>query len=122
MDKPTYTALTSAGINVERALCHMNDSEERLKRYLRMFLQSENYEQLITLMPELTQDNRREVGRCSHSMKGVAATLGMDKLSEIFAVMTHEAESAQPERLEQLWSEARAEYEVIKSAVDLYLE
>ncbi|MCR4798593.1 MAG: Hpt domain-containing protein [Lachnospiraceae bacterium] len=52
-------------------------SDEKIKRFLRMFLEDENYGRLKT---SLEQDNTEDAFVAAHTLKGICQNLSLDKL------------------------------------------
>lgn len=89
--------------------------EERVRRFLRLFLADENFQLLTDAM-----DSRDWTAafRAAHSLKGVALNLGMDALAESSSALTECLRPGVPaQEPDPLYEAVRADYQRTAAAI-----
>lgn len=77
MDTKMVLALREAGVDTEGALRRFGGKSELYERFLMKFLSDENFSQIG---PALSQQNWEGALMAAHTLKGVSANLGMNRL------------------------------------------
>lgn len=83
---------TAAGADYEDAMRRFM-SEERVDRFLTMFLRDRSFELLCDAMEKKEYD---EAFRAVHTMKGICMNLGFTELLKACAALTEDLRSGQP--------------------------
>ncbi len=107
------------GANYEEILLRLK-TEERIDKYLNMFLQDESLEQLEHL---LSEEKFKEAFIIVHTLKSVTANLAFTELTAITAKVTDQLR--QPEtytKAASMLPELKDSYEKAKSAIRQYKE
>ena len=79
MEQARRQQLERLGVNVEETLGRFMDNEELLLKYLRKLKEDPTMEHL---QRALERGEAREAFRCAHTLKGMAATLGLSHLQK----------------------------------------
>lgn len=115
--KETVAMLKENGMEYEETLGRFMNREELLQRFLKKFLEDISYQQL---MEQLAADNYGDAFRHAHTLKGVAANLGLESLrrpaSEITELLRHwETQPVDGTRLQDETNSLRQNYEKIQT-------
>lgn len=85
MDDLYWNRLEESGVDVSTALKRFMGDEALYRRFLEKFLNDPNYSNLFL---NLEQKNYEQAFRCAHTVKGVAANLGLTSMYKAVAEMT----------------------------------
>ena len=102
MEMKTALALGKAGVDTEAALRRLGGNTMLYEKVLIKFLDDQSFSEIG---PALEQDDFETALKAAHTLKGVSANLGMNRLvdacarivSQIRAEKTEEAKTAYPE-------------------------
>lgn len=95
-------------------------TEERVERFLKMFLSDNNYELLCCSMEN---QNYQEAYRAVHTMKGICLNLGLDLLSEACVALSENLRSHTPdENTEKYFEDLRVTYLKTFKALQSYVK
>lgn len=103
-------------------VCKRFPSSALVERFIAKFLNDGSFQ---TLTEQLQAGNREEAFRAAHTLKGVCANLGFDRLFVSASKLTdllREKEDTIPEEAEELYNTVKQDYEETVSAVRTYLE
>lgn len=109
-----FIQLKTAGIEVEEALHRFMDKEDFYIKYLKKFPQDET---IIKLRENVKNKNYEEVEIWAHTLKGVAANLGMVELSNSCASIVNDIRQKDMSRLEQYLERLNFQYNEICSII-----
>ncbi len=98
MDESRKQILISAGIDADDALERLMGNESLLERFLKKFLEDENYEKLKSAVSAGEQDAALTA---SHTLKGVCGNLS---ISGLYGLLTRQVQLMR----EDNWNEAAA--------------
>ena len=93
-----------------------------IKRFITKFLDDDSYSRLCAAME---QENREEAFRAAHTLKGVSANLGFDRLLAWLGELTEllrPAGETLPEGAGALFEAVRGDYAQTVNAIRAYLE
>ena len=103
-------------------VCKRFPNPALVERFIAKFMEDRTFQ---TLSEQMAAGNRGEAFRAAHTLKGVSANLGFDRLfayaSELTEAMREEAPTISEEAAE-LFETVKQDYEVTASAVRTYLE
>ncbi len=94
-------------------------NEERIEKFIRLFLQDQSYQTLIQAME---QGNTEEAFRAVHTLKGVCMNLSFDALYEISSSMTEYLRENDTIHAAEAFMELETCYEKHVQAIQLYVE
>ena len=98
MDESRKQILISAGIDADDALERLMGNESLLERFLKKFLEDENYAMLVKAAGQGDGDG---AFRAAHTLKGLCGNLGMDRLLAAVSKTVEKLRSHQAETLPQ---------------------
>lgn len=102
------------GSNYSAALARMGNSEKMLGKFVRKFLNDKTTEGLITAF---AQEDYPTAFRMAHTLKGLCANLGLDKLQKSSAELTEALRSGVSDNAAELLAQVRADYDMTISAL-----
>lgn len=108
MDLNVILELQAAGVDTEGALRRFGGNSEMYERFLKKFLTDRTFSQVTEAF---AQGDREAALRYIHTLKGVTANLGMDKLFAISAKMVDQIRADH-------YEEAAGDYPGLKDAYD----
>lgn len=103
-------------------VCKRFPNPALVERFITKFLSDGSYQ---TLCEQMEAGNRGEAFRASHTLKGVCANLGFDRLFASASKLTDAMREESPiisEEAKELFETVKQDYEVTASAVRTYLE
>lgn len=109
--KDVYTEL---GEDTERVLARFGGNASLLERFVRKFIEDTTYG---NLMKSLKDEDYPEIERGAHTLKGVAANLGFDKLSEAAAAVVRAVREDKTDKVSELSKAMSAEYEKVMECI-----
>lgn len=108
--------LESAGVDVKASLARFGGNEALYTRFLKKFLQDVNKDALKTA---LDTKNFKDAEIAAHTLKGVAANLGMTALSSACSEMVSELRAGKTDGLEPLLDKITEVYDnIVKNIQD----
>lgn len=114
MEERTIQRLEEAGIYVPEVLERFMGSEALLVKFLKKFLEDENYEKLAQAMKG---QDYGEALRASHTLKGVCGNLSMGNLYELTAKQVGLFRAEKYQEAEEMMPAISREYEKICEAL-----
>ena len=114
MEQAKKEMLAAAGIDAEDALERFMGSEALLVKFLKKFLEDENYEKLAQAMKG---QDYGEALRASHTLKGVCGNLSMGNLYELTAKQVGLFRAEKYQEAEEMMPAISREYEKICEAL-----
>lgn len=109
--KDVYTEL---GEDTERVLARFGGNVSLLERFVRKFVEDPTYG---NLMMSLKDKDYPEIERGAHTLKGVAANLGFDKLSEKAAAVVRAVREEKTDTIPELSETMSAEYKNVMECI-----
>ena len=103
------------------SVCTRLPSLGLIEKFIGKFLEDKSFE---TLCQQMEYGNREEAFRAVHTLKGICANLGFDRLFASASRLTEELRpmaSADSEKAEELYREVRNDYEKTADAIRRYL-
>jgi len=98
--------LEQNGADVQTTVKRFMGNEAMYERFLGKFLKDENYAKLIR---ELEQKNYEEAFKCAHTLKGVAANLGLTPIYTASSELTELLRDKKPEEVDVAAADAKKE-------------
>lgn len=95
------------GMNKEETLRRFMNMDHMLIKFLKKFPDDSNYEMLENGVKNKDLDN---VEIAAHTLKGISANLGLDRLKELAQVMVNGVRSDKTENLEEEFAAFSEEY------------
>jgi len=90
--------------------------DDRIKKYLAMFAQGDDYNKLINLLEE---KNYEEAFRCVHSLKGMCLNLTLSKLANSSAVLCDALRNGAPTvDISDMLSALKADYDLTIAGIN----
>lgn len=117
MDEKYIRQLEESGADVSGTLKRFMGNEALYGKFLTKFLQDANYEGLVR---NLEQKNYEEAFKCAHTLKGVAANLGLNPLCRAVSDLTEELRNKTPESIDEAAVAAKKEETV--AAYNVFLK
>lgn len=114
MDLYIKQQLISAGIDVDSALERFMENEALLERFLKKFLNDENYSKLLKA---LEQDDMEMALTAAHTLKGVCGNLSMDSLFRLLTQQVQAFREGDKDTARKLMPEITKEYNSITEAI-----
>ncbi len=105
----------------ESLVTRMRGKTDRVIKLVNLFL-GDMPERMQALNQEVADAELDAIGATAHTVKGVAANLGILRLQQAAAEIEHAAKSEQATGLDQLLSDINAVYEESESALRAYIE
>lgn len=105
--KDVYTGL---GEDTERVLARFGGNTSLLERFVRKFGEDPTYG---NLMKSLGDQDYPEIERGAHTLKGVAANLGFDRLSETAAAVVRAVRESKIDTIPKLSESMSEEYKKV---------
>ncbi|MCI8407266.1 MAG: Hpt domain-containing protein [Oscillospiraceae bacterium] len=102
------TRLEGAGVDVKQSLARFGGNEALYTRFLNKFLQDLNKD---ALKDAINAKNFKDAEIAAHTLKGVAANLGMTALSTACSEMVSQIRAGQTDNLEPLLDKITSLYE-----------
>lgn len=118
MDEKTKQNLNEAGINVEEALERFMGNEMLMVRFLKKFLDDENFPKLARAVEE---KNWQEALTASHTLKGVCGNLSMKKLYDLTEAQVRFFREENWQEAADMMPQLSREYEKVCGALRLEL-
>lgn len=116
MDTNFKTQLENAGADVDTALNRFMGNEALYMKFLTKFEQDESFANIEKYVAE---KNPEEIFKAAHTLKGVAANLGLDRIaqhaSDLVEIFRNKAEfdDADTDRLEPIMENLRDTYQTL---------
>lgn len=104
-----------AGSDAEKVLARFGGNEEMLKHFLRLFTQDSSFP---GLKAALATGNTEEAFRAVHTLKGICANLGLERLYEKASEMTELLRRGEFENAKPLFPGLAGEYETVIEALN----
>lgn len=110
-------AMTTAGVDYEITLNRFSNNEKLLEKFVRKFPGDATFS---NLQEAVSEKRYPEIERAAHTLKGIAANLGFQNLSELNAEIVNLIRSGQfaDKELEGVFSKISGEYEKIIDCVN----
>ena len=115
MEEHKKQQLTEAGIHVDSGLSRFMGNEGLFLKFLKKFLQDNNYQGLIQAVEK---GDVREAFRFSHTLKGVCGNLSME---ELYALISRQTEYFRKEDFQEgaaMMPEVSAAFEKVRKAIE----
>lgn len=106
MDEKLKCQLEENGADVAGTLRRFMGNEAIYRKFLGKFCADPNYEDLVR---NLEQKNYEEAFKCAHTLKGVAANLGLNPLCRAVSDLTEELRNKTPESIDEAAVTAKLE-------------
>lgn len=115
MDENFRRQLEENGVEVENTINRFMGNEAMYLKFLGKFLDDQN---CINIGKNLEEENYEEAYKCAHTLKGVAANLGLEPLQRTVSVLVEELrgkskEEVNVERANEEWQSVKKTYEQI---------
>lgn len=104
-----------AGSDAEKVLARFGGNEEMLKHFLCLFAQDSSFSELQVA---LAAGNTEEAFRAVHTLKGICANLGFERLYEKASTMTEFLRRGELENAKSLFPGLAGEYETVMEALN----
>ena len=104
-----------AGSDAEKVLARFGGNEEMLKHFLCLFAQDSSFSEL---QAALAAGNTEEAFRAVHTLKGICANLGFERLYEKASTMTEFLRRGELENTKPLFPGLAGEYETVMEALN----
>ena len=114
MENTAMDILREAGLDVESALGRMMNNQKLYLKMLGKFQQDTNFSKLKGFVEAR---DAKAAGESAHALKGMCATLGMTKLSDLCAQMQYLYEGREEGDPDLVAAEAVREYERVMDAL-----
>ena len=110
-------AMTTAGVDYEITLNRFSNNEKLMEKFVRKFPGDATFS---TLKSAVSEKKYPEIERSAHTLKGIAANLGFQNLSELNAEIVSLLRSGEfsDGELESVFSKISGEYEKIVDCVN----
>ncbi|WP_138262188.1 Hpt domain-containing protein [[Clostridium] hylemonae] len=102
-------------IDPQETIRRFCQNEAMLKKYLLRFGDEATYPNLVKAIEE---KDHEEVEKCAHTLKGLSANLGMNKLSEKCAKIVSAMREGEYDKLDTLFPEVEAEYKRLNECLE----
>lgn len=115
MDENFRRQLEENGVEVGSTINRFMGNEAMYLKFLGKFLEDKN---CINIGKNLEEENYEEAYKCAHTLKGVAANLGLEPLQKTVAVLVEELrgkknEEVDSKRADEEWQKVKKTYEQI---------
>ncbi|MDP5255459.1 MULTISPECIES: ATP-binding protein [unclassified Vibrio] len=107
--------------NKENALERMLNNEALLNKIASMFLNTAE-QKMLSLSQTLEEGNKEAIRKQSHAIKGLAADLGAERLTNKLAEMETRAQFNTENEFESLYQDIIQEYKLLKQALHEHLQ
>lgn len=119
MDEELKRRLEESGADVRTTIGRFMGNEAMYQKFLGKFLDDQNYQNLGKY---LSEGNFEEAYKCAHTLKGVAANLGLDPIQKTSSDLVEELRGKKPEevdaaRADALWHEVEKAYGVFHDII-----
>ncbi|MCQ5128316.1 Hpt domain-containing protein [Butyricicoccus faecihominis] len=112
-----FTVLQQAGVDVETTLHRFVGNAALLNRFVKKFAQDPTYQQL---RDAVAAGDVERIETSAHTLKGTAANLGFQKLSDNSAALVSAIrEQKDAEQVRRLFQAVQEEYQKLLSLIDL---
>lgn len=105
----------SIGSDYNTALLRMGSSEKMLDKFVRKFPNDKTAEQLFS---SLQNEDYELAFRMAHTLKGLSANLGLDRLHKASSELTEALRNKVADNANELAKTVRSEYETAVSALN----
>ncbi len=106
--------LQEAGVDVEASVNRFSGNEALYLRFIEKFRQDKTYSQLCEAHQKSDHD---QLLTAAHTLKGVAANLGMNALSDACAGLVQKLRAGETGALDEAYSKVVRQYEAIIGAI-----
>lgn len=115
MDENFRRKLEENGVEVENTINRFMGNEAMYLKFLGKFLEDKN---CINIGKNLEKKNYEEAYKCAHTLKGVAANLGLEPIQRTVSVLVEELrgkskEEVNVEKANEEWQSVKKTYEQI---------
>lgn len=115
MDDNFRCQLEENGVEVENTISRFMGNETMYLKFLGKFLNDQNY---INIGKNIESENYEEAYKCAHTLKGVAANLGLKPVQSTVSQLVEELrgkknEEVNAERVKEEWQKVKKAYEQI---------
>lgn len=115
MDENFRRQLEENGVEVENTINRFMGNEAMYLKFLGKFLEDKN---CINIGKNLEEENYGEAYKCAHTLKGVAANLGLEPIQRTVSVLVEELrgkskEEVNVEKANEEWQSVKKTYEQI---------
>lgn len=117
MEMQKALALQKAGVDTEGALERFSGNSMLYERFLMKFPQDETFAKIA---PALDADNFEEALRAAHTLKGVSANLGMNRLFHACSDMVSFIRNTEYGKAKAVYPETREAYEEVCRVITGY--
>ena len=107
-----------AGSDAEKVLARFGGNEEMLKHFLCLFAQDSSFSDL---QAALAAGNTEEAFRAVHTLKGICANLGFERLYEKASTMTEFLRRGELDKAAPLFTGLEDEYAKVLDVLNRYL-
>lgn len=107
-------AMESCGVDVGATLRRFGNQEALWRRFLLKFPQDPTF---ASLGEAVSAGGMGDVERAAHTLKGIAANLGFDALSQCSAALVEAVRSGEEHRVAPLYERLSAEHERVVDAI-----
>lgn len=114
MEEQKKAELRAAGVDVEDVLGRFMNNETLMERFLKRFLQDENFERLKT---EIKNEEKQGAYEASHTLKGVCGNLSMTELYRLFSKQVEALRGDRWEEAVSMMDEIETEYQKVTEAI-----
>lgn len=114
MEEKKVKALEEAGVDMEAALRRLGGNSMLYEKILVKFLDDDSFS---GIEPALARDNYEEALKAAHTLKGVSANLGMDRLSDACAEVVNHIRASNPEEAKAAYPEVKQAYQAVCQAL-----
>lgn len=106
--------LQEAGVDVAGSVNRFSGNEALYLRFVERFREDETYSQLCRAYQK---GDHEQLLTAAHTLKGVAANLGMNALSDVCAGLVRKLRAGETDVLEEVYGEVARQYKVIVDAI-----
>lgn len=114
MEMKTALALGKAGVDTEAALRRLGGNSMLYEKILIKFLDDQSFSEIG---PALSQNDFETALKAAHTLKGVSANLGMDRLAEACAQVVNQIRAKKPEEAKTAYPELEEAYYAVCEAL-----
>ncbi|MCQ4637281.1 Hpt domain-containing protein [Anaerovorax odorimutans] len=114
MEEKTVLALGEAGVDTEAALRRLGGNAALYEKILMKFLDDQSFSEIG---PALDQDDYETALKAAHTLKGVSANLGMDRLADACAEVVNHIRANEPDPAKNAYPELEKAYRAVCMAL-----